>query len=211
MPRLKYRQRIGQPVTAEDGEALAILPLPPSRRNPPSSTLHVMPASNRKEMSMPNYINEAVIAQWLCASCEFGASLDDEMKAAFYLRTAIEKIKPSNIYALAKLSNSQGHFADLLMQTCLACSMPSEAETIAADVVDSFYLNKQAASADAAWLLVLLSAAEAARPDEEWLEASATCKRVYDATTAKQTDLLSSLLGEVGTWLVPAAYERGKA
>lgn len=159
---------------------------------------------------MPNDIDESTLAQWLSASGEFSAPLDDEMKAAFYLRSAIDKIKPSNIYALAKLSNSQGHFADLLMQACLACAMPSEAEAIAAQAVDSFNMNKQPGSADAAWLLVLLVAAQAACPDDEWVEASAKCRRVCEATSAPP-DLLSSLLARRGTLPVPSAKPEGNA
>lgn len=159
---------------------------------------------------MTDHIEDSVLAQWLSASGEFSAPLDVEMKAAFYLRDAIDRIKPSNIYALAKLSNSQDHFADLLMQACLACSMPSEAETIAGQAVDSFDLNKHPGKADATWHLVLLVAAQAACPDQGWMEASAKCKRVYEATSAPP-DLLSSLLTRRGTWPVPTAGQEGGA
>ena len=148
---------------------------------------------------MTNHIDDSVLAQWFSSSAEFSAPLDTEMKTEFYLRSAIEKIKPSNIYALAKLSNDQDHFADLMAQASLASVMPSEAEEIASCVVDSFDLNKQAEKADAAWLLMLLIAAQSACPDTEWSEARSVCKRVLDATTPAKTDLLSALLGDLGT------------
>ena len=149
-------------------------------------------------MTDQNHSYDPPIEQYLSASAHFGTELDTEAETYYYLLSAIERLRPSIIFGLAKISKDQRQFCSLIQKAVLATVCIDRAEYIAGDACEGFPPDKPH-SADAAWLLILLAAGQKAEPDTEWIEARAMCKRVYECVNAGPSNLLERLLGDAGT------------
>lgn len=126
---------------------------------------------------MSDHNNDALVQQYLSTACEFSADLNTESETHYRLLHAMNDMRPSIIFALARMANDQKHFASLLMQASVACSHIGDAERIASHALDDVP-PEAAHRADAIWFLILLAAAQAEVGDAEWLEAKDLCSRI---------------------------------
>lgn len=130
---------------------------------------------------MSNSIDDTLINQYLSTACEFSADLNTEAETHYYLVRAMNDMRPSIIYGLARQANDQKHFADLLLQASVACSQICEAESSAARAACDPAI-KDPHRADAIWFLILLAAGQSAAGDAEWIETRGLCRSIIEKT-----------------------------
>ena len=121
-----------------------------------------------------------IVAQYLGHSAEFSQPLNVEGEACYRLSQAIELMRPSIIFGLAKIASDQAHFAKLIERACIAASCHDAAEEAATDACISFD-GMPAHSADAAFSLVMLAAAQAVFSDDEWTSLNGSVRRIVEA------------------------------
>lgn len=165
----------------------------------PSGTYSPIPGSSSTENIREHRPeDDPAVQQYLSVSGEFSADLNTEAETNYYLRDAVELLRPSIVFGLARIAKDQRHFCGLLQKAILATAWLEHAERFAGEATEDFD-HEQAHRADAAWLLVLLAAGQSAAPDAEWTEALAMCRRVHGAVGARPRNLLEQMLGDLGT------------
>lgn len=126
---------------------------------------------------MPDHTNDTLVQQYLSTSCEFNVDLNTEGETHYRLLNAMNDMRPSIIFGLARMANDQSHFASLLMQASVACSRIADAETIASQAIADTPAEFPD-RADAIWFLILLAAAQAEAGDYDWREAKDLCQKI---------------------------------
>lgn len=146
---------------------------------------------------MPDNIPEELLQQYLSASALFCPDLNTEGHTAHVLMSAIDKIRPSIIFHMAKIARDQEHFRKLVADAMMAADLPEEAEVIA-DFSSDTFSHSEALQASKAWLLVLLAAGQASAPDDEWTDLLNITKCVNGAVKAP-TSMMDRLINTSGT------------
>ena len=160
----------------------------------PSGTYSPIPGSSSTENIREHRPeDDPAVQQHLSVSGEFSADLNTEAETNYYLRDAVELLRPSIIFGLARIAQNQRHFCYLMQKALLASASLDNAEWFAGEATEGFS-HDQAHRADAAWLMILLAAGQAAAPDPEWTGALAVNRRVHAALRVRPRDLSEQMI-----------------
>lgn len=138
-------------------------------------------------------LSDDLIELYMSSWCEFSVSVNDDAHARYTMQEALDRVRPSLIFALMKVSRDLQHFTHLLSQAACAAAMPEHAEEIGGHVCDQFG-HDEAHKADVAWQVMLITAAQAADPDPEWQQVAAISDRVRGAFGGRKKSLLEQML-----------------
>jgi len=122
------------------------------------------------------------MAQHLRLKTQYGYSLDDEARALHVMFGAARNLRPSVIATIIKAASDEGEIVEFLSLATTAALHPEYAENAASAAIKAF-TSRRPQDMDTISDMILLAAAQAAHPEQEWEEIKGSVCRIHDYVT----------------------------
>ncbi len=154
-----------------------------SATNAPLALRQATPMREVPIMSFEGQYPESVgginLEQFVTLAAHYAEPIDVEGETLYYMTACLRRIRPSVILGLARHTADMGQFLTCLKLADMAAAYPERAEGLAGEAMDSFQ-HTEAASADAVYGLIMLTAAQSTFGDGSWERLSNVTRRVVD-------------------------------